>query len=167
MNDNENIPGYFDEPQEMALDEAIDLFSQDDWGEFACWLESENIKLTFDSDEEMMVKWKSGSFKTVDDNLLSKFCGNLLSDYKDYPQYGTSLGYLLPDIFDSGIIAEITADNNPATIDVYVHYDHNDVAIEDILLFIVTAMPDDRLNVQYHEDSPGSADIIIQVYKHS
>ena len=165
MNDNENIPGYFDEPQEMTLDEAIDLFSQDDWGEFACWLESENIKLTFDSDEEMMGKWKSGSFKTVDDNLLSKFCGNLLSDYKDYPQYGTSLGYLLPDIFDNGIIAEITADNNPATIDIYVHYDHNDVAIEDILLFIVTAMPDDRLNVQYHEDSPGDAGINIQVYK--
>ena len=125
-----------------------------------------------------MAKWKSGSFKTVDGNLLSKFCGNLLSDYKGYPQYGTSLGYLLPDIFDNGIIAEITADNNPATIDVYVpadnnpatidvyvHYDHNDVAIEDILLFIVTAMPDDRLNVQYHEDSPGDAGINIQVYK--
>ena len=165
MNDNENIPGYFDEPQEMTLDEAIDLFSKDDWGEFACWLESENIKLTFDSDEEMMAKWKSGSFKTIDDNLLSKFCGKLLSDYKDYPQYDTSLGYLLPDIFDSGIIAEITADNNPATIDVYVHYDHNDVAIEDILLFIVTAMPDDRLNVQYYEGSPGDVYINIQVYK--
>jgi len=46
-----------------------------------------------------------------------------------------------------------------------VHYDHNDVAIEDILLFIVTAMPDDRLNVQYYEGSPGDVYINIQVYK--
>ena len=130
---------------------------------FPDWLKEKGIELDIEEDEE--IDEYPQIYKPVTNELVGKFLMKLFSSRYVENENECYLGYLMPNTFQSDVIAEIMTDNNPYTIDINTFYDFGCLGIEEILLFIKLYIDDERFKFSYRTQNEGNVWIEVKVFK--
>ena len=131
---------------------------------FPDWLKEKGIELDIEEEDEEIDEY-SKIYKPVTNELVGKFLIKLFSSRYVENEYECYLGYLMPNTFQSDVIAEIMTDNNPCTIDINTFYDFGCLGIEEILLFIKLYIDDERFKFSYRIQNKGNVWIEVKVFK--
>ena len=132
---------------------------------FSDWLKEKGIELDTEEEDDEEIDEYPKIYKPVTKELVDKFLTELFSSRYVESEHGFYLGYLMPNTFQSDVIAEIMTDNNPYTIDINTFYDFGCLCIEEILLFIKSYINDERFKFSYRIQNDGNVWIEVKVFK--